>query len=159
MIYCLKRLHYLLCIMISIIHIQNQNENVNDKYKRKETVWHRKKNRPLTLDSGNINNSKLEPVHAILMRLALATIKNSAELVPSGSTLFADAKTIFRERNIIFILEMITCGPSIYTRPSKFSLSNQKEDSISALKVKKKEKRLLDSWRQNSTVLPNILLA
>ena len=81
MIYCLKRLHYLLCIMISIIHIQNQNENVNDKYKRKETVWHRKKNRPLTLDSGNINNSKLEPVHANLMRLTLATIENSAEFV------------------------------------------------------------------------------
>ena len=49
-----------------------------------------------------------------------------------GSTMFAKTKTIFRERNA-FLLEIITCDPSIYTMDhSKRIISNQKEEFISA---------------------------
>ena len=50
--------------------------------------------------------------------------------ISSGSTMFAKTKTIFRERNA-FLLEIITCDPSIYTMDhSKCIVSNQKEEFI-----------------------------
>ena len=53
--------------------------------------------------------------------------------ISSGSTLFARAKTISRERNTIFIKEYITCDPLIFTMDqSKINLSNRKEESICA---------------------------
>ena len=63
------------------------------------------------------------------------TVKNQMKCrllqLSSGSTLFIKTKTIFRERNPIF-LKIITCEPSNYTMDHpKFIISTQKLDSIS----------------------------
>ena len=48
----------------------------------------------------------------------------------SGSALFANTKLIFGE-DIQYFLDIITCDLDIYNGHSKFSVSNQREESIS----------------------------
>ena len=53
-----------------------------------------------------------------------------------GSTLFAMAKTIFRERNTFYV-EIITSDPLVNNmEPPKFIASNQKKESIMKERVK-----------------------